>query len=349
MKGWYLNGANDIELKELTNVPEIISDQKIKVKLTKTMITPEDVLRYTGETKVSDVVLGSAGIGVVADVSKEGALNGITKGSVVYVNPYKPCKECYFCKSNIKNKCSNLLLAGEDYNGFLREFVYPDISQVIVLPQPKDGCKINDQDALLIETISIALNTIDRLNIQKGEHVVIIGADTLGITLAKLLKYYQSIPIIIDNDPQKIALASECGIYYTLTKEKDWHKEVNEITGGRMANHVVYMAQSKIPVKTAFGLAGYGISIGIIGANASASPISFTLALKKELKLEFIANGYGNALASLNLIANEVIDSSDIKIEHTTFENCGEKFKELADKYKKDLPIPNVIVDMVGL
>lgn len=347
MKGWILHGANNLELKEL-EIPEIKDNNKVKVKLTKSMITIEDVLRYTGETKVNNVVLGSAGIGILADDNKDNSLfsnqDDPNKLPRVYVNPYKPCNECYTCKSNSKSKCSDLNIAGEDYNGFLREFVYPDSSQVFPIPD-----SISDKDALLIETVSLALSTIDRLNIQKGEHVVIIGADTLGITLAQILKYYQSIPIIIDNDAQKIQLASDCGIYYALTKEKDWMKEVTEITGGRMANHVVYLQQSKIPVKMAFQLAGYGIPVAIIGETASTSQISFTLALKKELKLEFISNGYGNTLSSINLIANKAIDFSKINVATTSFEKCGEKFEELSNKLENDLPIYNVIVDMVGL
>jgi threonine dehydrogenase-like Zn-dependent dehydrogenase len=346
MKGWILHGANDLELKEL-EIPELKDNSKVKVKLTKSMITVDDVLRYTGETKVNDIVLGSAGIGILSDENKDDLFSNQddqNKIPRVYVNPYKPCKECYTCKSNSKAKCSHLKIAGEDYNGFLREFVYPDSSQVFPIPD-----SISDKDALLIETVSLALSTIDRLNVQKGEHVVIIGADTLGITLAQLLKYYQSLPIIIDNDPQKIQLASDCGIYYALTKEKEWMKEVTDITGGRMANHVIYLQQSKIPVKTAFQLAGYGVPVAIVGETASVSQVSFSIALKKELKLEFVSNGYGNTLSSINLIANKAIDFSKINVATTSFENCGEKFKELSEKLENDQPIYNVIVDLVGL
>lgn len=343
MKGWYLHGVNHLELKDIQSDFEL-DINRTKVKLTKSLINIDDVLRYTGETKVSGVVLGSAGIGIVAEDSQENTLYALSKGTRVYVNPYKPCKECYSCKSHIKNKCSDLKIAGEDYDGFLREFIYPENSEVFPIPE-----NISDKDALLIETVSLALNTIDRLNIQKGEHVVILGADTLGITLAQLLKYYQSIPVVLDTDPAKVALAAECGIYYSLTKDKDWLKEVTEITGGRMANQVIYIQQSKIPVKTAFQLAGYNTPVGIVGATTATSPVSFSLALKKELKLEFIDNGYGNTLSSINLIANKAIDFSKINVATTSFENCGEKFKELAQKFDNDEQIYSVIVDMVTL
>ncbi|MCQ2400228.1 MAG: zinc-binding dehydrogenase, partial [Clostridia bacterium] len=219
-----------------------------------------------------------------------------------------------------------------------------DYSELVPLPDT-----INDDTALLIETVSIALNTIDKLSISKGEHVLIVGANNMGIILAQLLKYYQCVPIVIDTDEAKINLSKECGIYYSLSKEKDWVKEITEITGGRMANKVIYLQQSLIPVKNAFQLAGYNVPIAIVGASTGMSSVSFSLALKKELTLFFVELGYGNTLASVNILANKAIDISKLPMNVTTFEKTGETFKILAEKMNEGEEINDTIVQMETL
>ena len=206
MKGWLINNDGDFVLTDIPS--EELSDKtdSIKVRITKSLVEVADVLRYTGEYDCKNIILGSTGVGVLEhDVPFDEdsvIIENANKTKRVYVAPYKNCKECIYCKNNDKTRCSDILIAGEDYDGFLKEFVTADASMVFDIPNV-----VTDDKALFIETVSLCLNIIDRLSIQKGEHVLILGADNTGIILAQILKYYQSIPIIIDNDEDKIKLA----------------------------------------------------------------------------------------------------------------------------------------------
>lgn len=117
MKGWKIIAPSNIEEQEIT---EKESCGFSKVKITKALITLADVLSYKGEIESDNIVLGRAGIGVVSET--ETNLFGLEKGQHVYVEPYKECQECYECKSGNPSKCSNMLIAGEDYDGFLADF-----------------------------------------------------------------------------------------------------------------------------------------------------------------------------------------------------------------------------------
>ena len=66
MKGWFSVKPNLIN-ESVINEDFDITFQS-KVKITKALVTLSDVLRYTGEVRVENVVLGSYGIGVVSEV-----------------------------------------------------------------------------------------------------------------------------------------------------------------------------------------------------------------------------------------------------------------------------------------
>ncbi|MBO7187292.1 MAG: alcohol dehydrogenase catalytic domain-containing protein [Clostridia bacterium] len=343
MKGWVKSENGILTLIDLPEEQDsTLKDGVFSVKMLKSLITTDDLLELKDDFNRDNYVLGTAGIGIVTTDADENSVFSLKKGDKVYVKPFKACGECIYCKSNVKNKCADLKVAGEDYDGFLKEFVDCTENEVVLLPE-----SITDNDALFIQTISLALNIIDRLNVQKGEHVVILGANNLGIITAQLLKYYQSIPIIIDNSPERISLAKECGIYYALCKDKDWVSEVNEITSGRMASQTVYLQSSGISIKYAFMLSAVGATIAIAQSSPKATLLSLYPATKKELNFVFINTGYGNTSTAINIIVNKAIDLSKLALKTINFNDCGELINSLAEKFNENDFISDIAVDMI--
>lgn len=312
----------------------------LAVKIKKCLITPTDIVNLE-DNKYVGLTTGSGAVGVISEDVQENLSYKFAKAMRVYITPYRPCDECVFCKKGSKNMCADLKIAGEDYDGYLTEFCAVNAREVYPIP---DG--ISDNDALFIETVSLALTIIDRMNIQKGEHVAIIGANNLGLILAQLLRYYQNIPIVIDNNPERLAAATACGIYYTVASEKDAQKEVSNITGGRMASQVVYIQESRIPLKTAFLIAGFNANVAITGSTNVSSAVSFAPAIKKELKIQFVNTGYGNVMASINLIVNKAVDFSKLFYTEVKFNDCGTYFDEMMKKDMEGLDISDAIVKM---
>ena len=67
MKGWKL--IKPYTLSEL-EIPESNETSNLtKVKITKSLVTLSDVLRYNGDIETENIILGSAGIGIVSDTS----------------------------------------------------------------------------------------------------------------------------------------------------------------------------------------------------------------------------------------------------------------------------------------
>ena len=121
MKGWKI--IKPLTVKELDVNEPIINGGKAKIKMTKTLISLSDIIRYNDSrlnAPENNFVLGNYGIGIVSETDAN--FFGLDKGKRVYIEPYKPCEECYNCKKGDTKKCSDILVAGEDYDGFLCDF-----------------------------------------------------------------------------------------------------------------------------------------------------------------------------------------------------------------------------------
>ena len=338
MKGWKIIAPSQIEEHEISESSE--SSTLSKVKITKALISLSDVLTFKGEFDCNDVVLGRAGIGIVSET--ETNLFGLEKGQHVYVEPYKQCGECYNCKSGNTAKCLNFQIAGEDYNGFLSDFTAVASDRLFVLPE-----SVPDLEALFIEHISLAISVIDKLGIQKGDYVSIVGANNFGNILAQLLIYYQAVPIVMTTNDEDYQIAKNSGIYYVLNQNDNWNKEVMSITSGRLTKSVVYISDCNIPITKAFSLASYNASVAFTGSSFKNTPVYFSQAIKKQLNIQCINSGFGNTATSINIIANKAINLSHLKLDTSTYDNVPSTLQKMSEMLDNEGKIYETVVDLV--
>ncbi len=338
MKGWNLTKPFNLEEKEISDSKNATASSKVRI--VKALITLADVLRYNGSIDTENVILGSSGIGVVSETDTN--FFDIQKGKLIYVESNRECEECYFCKSGKYSKCLNPLTAGEDYHGFLTDFISVATNKSFALPD-----NVTDVEALFIDQISLALEVIDKLEIQKGDYVTIVGANNLGVILAQLLIYYQSVPIIVSNDEEDCQIARDSGIYYVLGPEENWQKEISVITSHRMCSKVVYISDCGVQIAKGFALASHGASVAYTGLSNKANSFSFAPAVKKQLTILCINNGFGNTEASINLLANKVINFSNLKINTIKYADVPDELKKMNDALEETGKISDTIVEMI--
>lgn len=338
MKGWKIISPFNIEERDIADSTNVGSLSKVKI--TKALIGLSDVLRYNGELDSNGFALGSAGIGIISETDTN--LFGIEKGKRVYIAPNRECNECYNCKSGNFTKCSNLQVAGEDFDGFLCDFTAVDNNKLFALPE-----SVPDFEALFIEHISLAISVVDKLGIEKGDYVAIVGGNNFGNILAQLLIYYQAVPILVTCDEENFKIAKNSGIYYVLGQDDNWQKEVSLITSGRMTKSVVYISDCNIPTTKAFALASHNATVAYTGVSYKNNFFSFAQAIKKQLEILCINSAFGNTATSINLIANKAINLSHLRLDTATYDNVPETIKQMNDLLDKTGKIYETIVDLV--
>ena len=339
MKGLKITGAGKLESFETNDVFDSVSSAKVKI--TKALLSDHDAAMLANGQAGKEIVPGRFAVGVVSQAGAN--CFGLEKGNRVYINPDTACGACYNCTNGDDENCSDLRIAGENENGFLRDFAVIPCNNLFVLPD-----SVSDTDALYIDYISHAVSTFTRLEIKKGDHVVVIGANTFGVILSLLIIYYQAVPILIDSDAEKLAAAKSCGVYYTLSTDSDLIGDVSELTGGRMAERVVYIADCNLNTSIPINLASYAGQVAFAGyGNNRELTLNFSRAMRKQLIVRGVVTGYGNTATSINLIANKAIPLSRFYGEVIRESEAKERLEQMAENFASGKKNPEIIVDFI--
>lgn len=303
---WQIDEPKKIE--QLSGKENIDSINCIKIKIKQVLLTQEDFDLFQGvEDAEYPVIPSSFAVGEVSEVIDENSSYGLKPLDKIYLNREATAL------SDDENRQSGELL---------KDFVVANKDDIYILPPT-----ISLDDAIYIEYISMALKTFDKLDIQKGEHVAVIGGGILGNILAQIINYHQGVPIIIDNNEDNLKTAEQCGIYYTTKTDADFEKYIKEITGGRMVYKIVYLSDSHLNSDISLKLARKNANIAYIGFGKSNIRLSCSIAMKKQLSVTFVNDGTGYTETAINLIANKALNFSRFSIPKVAFSGVKRIFE----------------------
>ncbi len=296
------------KIEQLSGKENIDSINCIKIKIKQALLTQEDFDLFQGVEDVEyPVIPSSFAVGEVSEVIDENNSYGLKQLDKIYLNREATAL------SDDENRQSGELL---------KDFVVANKDDIYILPPT-----ISLDDAIYIEYISMALKTFDKLDIQKGEHVAVIGGGILGNILAQIINYHQGVPIIIDNNEDNLKTAEQCGIYYTTKTDADFEKYIKEITGGRMVYKIVYLSDSHLNSDISLKLARKNANIAYIGFGKSNIRLSCSVAMKKQLSVTFVNDGTGYTETAINLIANKALNFSRFSIPKVAFSGVKRIFE----------------------
>lgn len=316
---WQISEPKKIE--QLSGKENIDSVNCIKIKIKQVLLTQADIDLYLGADSCEyPVVPGSFAVGEVSEV---------VKGNDVY--GLKPLDKIYLDRSSVNPDEDSIAQSSE----FLKDFIVANKDDIFILPP-----SISINDAIYIEYISMSLKTFDKLDIQKGEHVAVIGGGILGNIISQIINYHQGVPIIIDNNDENLKTAEQCGIYYTTKADGNFEKYIKEITGGRMVHKIVYLSDSQLSSDISLKLARKNAIIAYIGFGKSNIKLSCSVAMKKQLSVTFVNDGNGYTETAINLLANKAVNLSQFNIQKVAFSGVKRIFENsLTDNTQKEFII----------
>lgn len=322
MKSWQITAKEKLELVQAT---ELMPEGRARVRITRAGICDTDIMLYKTKLDSYPITPCRHAVGKISEIGENEF--GLKKGDDVVLNPYVPCMECYFCKTQDYCNCQNMGIYGLNRDGFLRDFAVLPPKNLRLLPE-----NVQIGDAIFVEYIATAIRLLDKIDIQKGDHVAIMGGDILGNIIAQLVIYYQGIPILIDSNEKNLEAAKQSNIYYTISDEEYAGKSIHEITGGRLAKYVIYVSGSKKSLKNALSYACNGGIIGIVGLSDTFIMADLTAALKKQLVIMSVKNGYGNIDSAINLLATKTVDLSAMSSKVFKFGEADKAFEQYKDE-----------------
>ncbi|MEK4299648.1 galactitol-1-phosphate 5-dehydrogenase [Oceanobacillus sp. FSL W8-0428] len=209
MKALVLESKANFSVKDI-EIPVIKSNQ-VLVKVSYVGICGSDLARYfDGKVHNYPTVLGHEFSGVISEVGSE--VQELSEGDRVAVAPLVPCGECSSCESGNPALCENYSFIGSREQGAMAEYVAVNAKNILILP---DG--ITDQEAALIEPLTVAIHGIEKLDIHAGVRAVVFGAGTIGMMSLLALQAKGAGEItVIDIDHTKLEMAKTLGAVETV-------------------------------------------------------------------------------------------------------------------------------------
>ena len=338
MKTWKILSPKVLTEEERPD--NITADTQAKVKVTQVLFTGTELSAYLGHPKPKyPLIPGRFAVGVVGET---GAACTVEKNERVYFRDCSPCGACPACLHGDADNCAEPKTAGVNMDGYMRDFVVAQESGLSPLPP-----SVSDDEALFIGIVSHCEAVIDRLNVAKGTHVAVLGAGEIGNILSQLLIYHQAVPILIDSDEEKLAVAAQCGVYYTVKADETMEENIARITGGRLAAGSVYSSFCGLAPDLPFGITGAGGIVVYSGYGFPESSGELKTALDKHLTLTSVSNDRSGDAAAINLLVNKAVNLAPLNPQKYPASKLAEIFRGEAEKAEAGKRTQCCIINML--
>ncbi len=300
--------------KSLKQVEDQLPTDGIMVKIRKVMPMAVDVDYFSGKKKAPQISPCHMATAYVSDDYEE---YGLKQGEKVILNPY------------IEENPIDNIVSGVNTDGFLREFMCVDPSQIVPLP---DG--VDEDDALFTDLVGIALGAFSKLHAKKGDYVAIIGGGVISVIIAELAIYFGYIPVYISADKTLLEIVKSSGVYYVIdSTTEDVRARVLEITGGRLAERTILECRENVITQYLFALAGEGGESVVVSIHDNYASLATDLypMVSKNLSVYGVSDARAQFVAALNIIAQGTLKLKGLIDKTVQFTDAEKLFKELSD------------------
>ena len=323
MKVWQL--AYPHNLQHILSPDLKRTEDKVKVKVTKALVSEADVAVYTGANKVkAPFIPGKFAIGQVTEADEN---SFIRKGERVYL------------ASVTEDECApdGLRIAGETAEGFYRDFVLAGVDDVYPLP-----ASVSDESAFLIDAIALAERVVDEMHIEVGQHILVLGGGVYGNILCQILIYHRAVPILADNNAERLTQAKKSGIYYTFPNDETLRKNVLSVTGGKLADGAVYLAfNNRCEPSVLFPLVKREAYVAFCSLTGKTLHVNLEYAIKNNVTIKGIMDSREFVSTAINLLAQKAVNFSEFSFHSSREEELPVVMEKLATAFESGAPFPD--------
>jgi len=200
-------------------------------------------------------------LGVEVLAVGEGVTN-VVPGDRCSVEPYMNCQQCFACRRGNGNCCENLKVIGVMSDGGMRERM--------ILPARKlhSANALTTEQCALVETLAIGCHAVNRGAPQPGEHVLVIGAGPIGLSVIEFAKLSGSRTIVADINEQRLEFVrGKMGVPDTIQISGDDTAldRLRAMTDGALAQVVIDATGSNKSMSECFQFASFTGRVVYVG------------------------------------------------------------------------------------
>ena len=203
-------------------------------------------------------------------ISQVGAgVTALREGVRVVVLNSAPCRRCYFCQQGTSELCDNLELLNGAYAEYIRGPAHITQQNLHLIPE-----NLSFAEAALTEPFACALHAVDKMRVNPGETIAVIGAGNMARLLISALKMAQARVLVMGRNSGRLRLALAAGAdeVIDLGQEPDGIAAVRRRTeGDRGADGVIEAVGKPETWELSVGMVRKGGRVCFFGGCASGS------------------------------------------------------------------------------
>jgi len=200
-------------------------------------------------------------------------------GDRVCVDLVINCGKCYPCRIGRPNCCVSIRVMGVHVDGGFAEYVTAPVGRVYKLPD-----ELPDDQAAMVETLTIGCQAVARGEVAAGETVAVIGAGPIGLVAMLAAKARGAKVLVSDLLDRRLELATSLGADAVVNSGRESLGDgVARFTDGEGANVVVEAVGAVAAVEAAIEVVSAAGRVVLLGLGSKPVPIIPTTLIRKEL------------------------------------------------------------------
>lgn len=312
MKAIQIVKPNELKVIDM-DMPKIEQPDQVLVKMKAAGICGSDVGIYHGTNAAATYprVIGHEMVGVIEAVG-----SGVTNrkvGDRVIIDQVTACGHCYACRKGRPNVCGNLQVRGVHLDGGYREYMVVPEKDCYLLPD-----FLKDEDAVMIEPTTIAVQAYNRAELCAEDNLMIIGAGALGNSILRIARLYRPNKLImVDIDDAKLSESLQHGATDVInSRTEDVVARAHELTDGYGPTVTIDAACFKGSLLTACQATGNAGRVITMGFSVAPDEINQFVITSKELDVRGSRLQNRKFQAVIDLVNEGKVDLSN-SVSHT--------------------------------
>ena len=267
-------------------------------------------------------------LGVEVLAVGEGVTN-VRPGDRCSVEPYINCQQCYSCRRGHTNCCEAHKTLGVMCDGGMCERT--------LLPARKLHVSrtLSFDQLALVETLAIGCHAVNRGAPQPGEHVLVIGAGPIGLSVVEFARLSGARTIVMDMNAARLAFVREkMGVPDTILLapggEAAALEQLAAITGGQLADVVADATGSNKSMAGALAYCAYAGRLVFVGiTQQEVAFLHAPILHRRELTIMASRNALAPDFTRIvSLIEQGKIDTAPWITHHASFDDMIAIFPE---------------------
>jgi L-iditol 2-dehydrogenase len=313
MQALMLQSFYDHVLVELP-IPRIELPGDALIELAAAGVCGSDLHGYTGQSgrRTPPLVMGHEATGRVVETGA--GVSDLPPGTRVAIHP-------------IDDAGGVRRLMGKDAPGAFAEYVVWPARNLVRLPDA-----VTFEQGAFVEPLAVAVRAVHRAALGGAAAVVVVGAGTIGLLVASVLKH-RGVATVVISDPsaERRAVAASMGLGVTVDPHQtDVAEAVRDLTGGRGADVAFEAVGIAASVAQAHAVVKDGGTVVWIGNNARTIDVDMQQVVTRELAvLGTYAMSGDDFRDALGLLQAGAVDVSSLIHRRATLEEGPTLFDEL--------------------